>query len=40
MVIPEHNIVAVFTGWNIARGPGLRVTETIRKLVNAVTDKK
>ncbi len=40
MVIPEYNIVAVFTGWNIVRGPGLRTMETIRRLVNAVEDKK
>lgn len=41
MVIPEYNIVAVFTGWNIIGGrPSLRVMEAIRRLVNAVTDKK
>ena len=40
LVIPEYGIVAVFTGWNIKGGPSLRVTEGIRRLVNAVTDKK
>jgi CubicO group peptidase (beta-lactamase class C family) len=41
IVIPEYDIVAVFTGWNIIGGnPSLRVTEAIRRLVNAVTDKK
>lgn len=36
VVIPEYNIVAVFTGWNIGNGPGLRTDEIIRRLVNAV----
>jgi len=41
IVIPEYGIVAVFTGWNIISGnPSLRVTEAIRRLVNAVGDKK
>ena len=41
IVIPEYDIVAVFTGWNIIGGnPSLRVTEAIRRLINAVTDKK
>jgi len=41
IVIPEHDIVAVFTGWNIIGGnPSLRVTETIKRLINAVSDKK
>jgi len=41
MVIPEYNIVAVFTGWNIIGGrPSLKVMEAIRRLVNSVTDKK
>jgi len=41
IIIPEYDIVAVFTGWNIIGGnPSLRVTEAIRRLVNAVTDKK
>jgi len=34
------NIVAVFTGWNIiARNPSLRVTEAIKRLINAVSDR-
>ena len=41
IIIPEYDIVAVFTGWNIIDGnPSLRVVETIRRLVNAVSDKK
>ena len=41
IVIPEYDIVAVFTGWNIIGGsPSLRVTEAIRRLVGAVADKK
>ena len=41
IVIPEFDIVAVFTGWNITGGnPSLRVTEAIRRLINAVSDKK
>ena len=40
VIIAEYNIVAVFTGWNIAGGPSLRVTEVIRRLVNAVSDKR
>ena len=40
VVIAEYNIVAVFTGWNITRGPGLSVMGTIRRLVNAVEDRK
>lgn len=40
IIIPEYDIVAVFTGWNIIGGnPSLRVTEAIRRLVNAVSDK-
>lgn len=41
VIIPEYNVVAVFTGWNIIPGrPSLRVTESLRRLVNAVSDKK
>ena len=41
IVIPEFDIVAVFTGWNITGGnPSLRVTEAIRRLINAVSDDK
>jgi CubicO group peptidase (beta-lactamase class C family) len=40
IIIPEYDIVAVFTGWNIKGGPSLRVAEAIRRLVNAVADKK
>ena len=41
IIVPEYNIVAVFTAWNAIGGnPSLRVTEAIRRLVNAVGDKK
>lgn len=41
IIIPEYDIVAVFTGWNIIGGnPSLRATEAIKRLVNAVSDKK
>ncbi|MGZ8517351.1 MAG: serine hydrolase domain-containing protein [Chitinophagaceae bacterium] len=40
IIIPEYNIVAVFTGWNIGGGPSLQAKEAIRRLVNAVSDKK
>lgn len=41
VIIPEYNIVAVFTGWNIIPGkPSLRVSESLRRIVNAVSDKK
>ena len=41
IVIPEYDIVAVFTGRNVVAGnPSLRITEAIRRLINAVSDKK
>jgi hypothetical protein len=41
IMIPEYNIVAVFTGWNIIPGkPSLRVGDAIRRIVNAISDKK
>jgi CubicO group peptidase (beta-lactamase class C family) len=40
IIIPDYDIVAVFTGWNIAGGPSLRVNEAINRLVNAVENKK
>jgi CubicO group peptidase (beta-lactamase class C family) len=40
IVIPEYDIVVVFTGWNIADGmASLRSAEAIRRIVNAVADK-
>ena len=40
IIIPEYDIVAVFTGWNVIGGSAsLRVTEAIKRLVNAVSDK-
>lgn len=41
IIIPEYGIVAVFTGWNITDNrPSLRAREAIRRLINAVSDKK
>lgn len=41
IIINEYDIVAVFTGWNVVGGnPSLRVTEAIKRLINAVSDKK
>ena len=41
IIIKEYDIVAVFTGWNVIGGkPSLRVTEAIKRLANAVSDKK
>jgi CubicO group peptidase (beta-lactamase class C family) len=41
IVIPEYNIVAVITAWNILPGrPGLGRNVIIRRLLNAVADKK
>jgi len=41
IAIPEYGIVAVFTGWNIIGDrPSLRVTDAIRRLVDASLDKK
>jgi CubicO group peptidase (beta-lactamase class C family) len=40
LVIPEHNIVAVFTGWNIIQGrPSLPGGLMFRRLLGAVIDK-
>jgi len=40
VIIPEYDIVAVFTGWNIGSSSSLRVMEGIRRLVNAVSYKR
>lgn len=41
IVIPEYNIVAVFTAWNVLPGsPGLGRNVIIRRLISAVADKK
>lgn len=39
IIIPEYDMVAVFTGWNITDGPALYPGEAIRRLVNAIKDK-
>ena len=41
IIIPEYDIVAVFTGWNIIGGrASLGSSEAIRRIVHAVSDKK
>jgi CubicO group peptidase (beta-lactamase class C family) len=41
VIIPEYNIVAVFTGWNIIQGkPALGTRTILRRLVNSVAEKK
>lgn len=41
IVIPEYNIVAVITAWNILPGkPGLGRNVIVRRLLNAIADKK
>jgi CubicO group peptidase (beta-lactamase class C family) len=40
VIIPEYNIVAVFTGWNIFQGkPSLGTRTILRRLVSAVADR-
>lgn len=40
IIIPEYDIVAVFTGWNIIEGGiSLRTEEAIKRVVSAVLDK-
>ncbi len=40
VIIPEYDMVAVFTGWTIIEGdPSLDVPEIIKRIVNAVLDK-
>jgi len=40
IIISGYDIVAVFTGWNIGNGPSLHAREVIKRLVDAVSDKK
>ncbi len=41
IVIPEYNIVAVFTAWNVLPGrPGLGRNIIVSRLLNAIADKK
>ena len=41
IVIPEYNIVAVFTAWNVLPGkPALGRNVIIRRLIGAVADRK
>lgn len=38
MVLPEYDIVVVYTAWNVNPGPGLRTTDSINRIVSLVTD--
>ena len=41
IIIPEYDIVVVFTGWNIiAKSPSLWAGEAIKRIVDAVSAKK
>jgi CubicO group peptidase (beta-lactamase class C family) len=40
IVIPEYDIVVVFTAWNILGGPGLRQQEAVSRILGAVRDPK
>jgi len=40
IVIPDYDIVMVFTAWNILNEPGLRHREAIDRVLAAVTDGK
>jgi len=40
IVVPEHDLVLVFTGWNILPGrPSLRHREAIDCVVSAIVDR-
>ena len=39
-VLPEHDIVAVYTAWNIKQGPTLTFREAMNRLAALVTDAK
>ena len=38
IVIPDYDIVIVFTAWNILGGPSLRHRDAIDRVIAAVTD--
>ena len=40
IVIPEHDIVAVFTGWNIYDVPALHSYKAMNKVINSVIPEK
>ena len=40
IIIPEHDIVAVFTGWNIYEIPSLHSYKAMQKIINAVKPEK
>jgi len=40
IVIPEHDIVAVFTGWNIYDTPSLHSFKAMQKVINSVVPEK
>ena len=38
LVLPESNMVVVFTAWNVNPGPGLKIRDAIDRLTSLVTD--
>jgi len=38
LVLPEYDMVAVYTAWNVNPGPGLRTKDSIDRLIGLVTD--
>ena len=40
IVIPEYDIVAVFTGWNIYDVPALHSYKAMNKVINSVIPEK
>ena len=38
MVLPEYDMVVVYTAWNLGPGPGLKTRDSIDRLVSLVTD--
>ncbi len=40
IIIPEYDIVAVFTGWNVYEIPSLHSYKAMQKVINAVVPEK
>jgi hypothetical protein len=40
IVLPEYDIVAVYTAWNHGSGPTMRTRDAIYRLLDMVTDRK
>ena len=39
MVLPDYDMVVVYTAWNVNPGPGLRTKDAIERVVGMITDK-